>query len=384
MRIGIAYDCCYPCTIGGAERWYRSLAEVLAACGHDVTYLTQMQWAVDNPPSMEGVEIVPLGGRNARGGQVSRLANALMFQHSLRRHLRNHPGEFEVVHTSCLPYLTLPRLSGAAAAADAQLVVDWWEVLSPEWWRSHAGLVAGSIGVRSQQRAAQTTHQPLVYSKLHASRLDLIGTERPPVQVEGIFEPSESGHVLECVDPVFVYAGRLIPDKQVEALVPALEVARTVYPQLRLRIIGEGPSAATLRRLAEGSPAKDAIEITGFVAEPELHETLRSSAGLLVPSAREGYGLIVLDAISRGTPAVVARGPESAATERIVPGLNGVISASAAPQDLAAAMMSVITGGAELRASTRAWWSAHQDFLCVSHGVRQIENVYSSLIGATR
>ncbi|MFM8594609.1 MAG: hypothetical protein ACKOCK_09500, partial [Chloroflexota bacterium] len=85
MRIGIAYDCCYPCTIGGAERWYRSLAEELAARGHDVTYLTQMQWAADDPPSMEGVRIVPLGGRKTRGGQVSRLANALMFQHSLRR-----------------------------------------------------------------------------------------------------------------------------------------------------------------------------------------------------------------------------------------------------------------------------------------------------------
>ena len=33
-----------PYTVGGAERWYRSLAERLAREGHDVTYLTLRQW----------------------------------------------------------------------------------------------------------------------------------------------------------------------------------------------------------------------------------------------------------------------------------------------------------------------------------------------------
>ena len=37
MRICILYDCLFPWTVGGAERWYRNLAERLAADGHDVT-----------------------------------------------------------------------------------------------------------------------------------------------------------------------------------------------------------------------------------------------------------------------------------------------------------------------------------------------------------
>ena len=31
MRIAIVYDCLFPHTVGGAERWYRELAERLAA-----------------------------------------------------------------------------------------------------------------------------------------------------------------------------------------------------------------------------------------------------------------------------------------------------------------------------------------------------------------
>ena len=33
-----------PHTVGGGERWYRNVAERLAADGHEVTYLTLRQW----------------------------------------------------------------------------------------------------------------------------------------------------------------------------------------------------------------------------------------------------------------------------------------------------------------------------------------------------
>ena len=38
VQVCIVYDCLFPYTIGGAERWYRNVAEGLAAQGHDVTY----------------------------------------------------------------------------------------------------------------------------------------------------------------------------------------------------------------------------------------------------------------------------------------------------------------------------------------------------------
>ena len=44
MRVCVVYDCLFPHTVGGAERWYRNLAERLAADGHEVTYLTLRQW----------------------------------------------------------------------------------------------------------------------------------------------------------------------------------------------------------------------------------------------------------------------------------------------------------------------------------------------------
>src|SRR5436305_14997588 len=58
MSICIIYDCLYPHTVGGAERWYRNLALRLADDGHDVTYLTMRQWDKRMPPLLPGVRVI--------------------------------------------------------------------------------------------------------------------------------------------------------------------------------------------------------------------------------------------------------------------------------------------------------------------------------------
>ena len=63
MRICLVYDCLFPHTVGGAERWYRGLAERLAADGHEVTYLTLRQWERGVSPGVEGVNVVAVGPR---------------------------------------------------------------------------------------------------------------------------------------------------------------------------------------------------------------------------------------------------------------------------------------------------------------------------------
>src|SRR5438874_6955494 len=63
VRVCIVYDCLYPYTVGGAERWYRNLAERLADEGHDVTYLTLRQWDAGEDAGVPGVRVVAVGPR---------------------------------------------------------------------------------------------------------------------------------------------------------------------------------------------------------------------------------------------------------------------------------------------------------------------------------
>src|SRR5918994_6617059 len=88
LHICIAYDRLYPWSIGGAERWYRGLAELLAKAGHQVTYLTMRQWPTGEEPTVPGVRVVAIADDGALYTRSRRrLAPLLRFGLALGWHL---------------------------------------------------------------------------------------------------------------------------------------------------------------------------------------------------------------------------------------------------------------------------------------------------------
>ena len=101
---------------------------------------------------------------------------------------------------------------------------------------------------------------------------------------------------------------------------------------------------------------------------------------MLLPSRREGYGMIVVEAAAAGTPSIVVREPDNAAVELVEDGVNGVIAASASPADLAAAIVRVHDGGATLRASTRDWFERNGQRLSVTGSLERVLESYTTAI----
>ena len=129
MRIAIVYDCFYPNTVGGAERWYRSLAERLSE-GNDITYLTRRQWDGDEPPQASfDVRAVSPGGALYTGSGRRRIWPPIRFGIGVFVHLLRHGHRYDIVHSASFPYFSL---IGAWLALrlrrGAQLVVDWHEL----------------------------------------------------------------------------------------------------------------------------------------------------------------------------------------------------------------------------------------------------------------
>jgi glycosyltransferase involved in cell wall biosynthesis len=83
-----------------------------------------------------------------------------------------------------------------------------------------------------------------------------------------------------------------------------------------------------------------------------------------------------VEAIARGTPAVVVADPDNAAAEVVVDGVNGYVSPSAAPADLAAAIVRVHEGGFELRRSTADWFAAHRRELSLASSLDSVSAAY--------
>ena len=81
----------------------------------------------------------------------------------------------------------------------------------------------------------------------------------------------------------------------------------------------------------------------------EIDNALRRALCMLLPSRREGYGMVVVEAAARGTPSVVVAGEDNAATELIVEGVNGFIAPSADARALAQAIVRVDQAGMAIR-----------------------------------
>ncbi len=75
----------------------------------------------------------------------------------------------------------------------------------------------------------------------------------------------------------------------------------------RVAVVGSGPAEQELKTLARRLGVEPQVTWLGDVGEDELNREYRSAGVLVLLSAAEAYGLAVAEALSCGTPAVVAK-----------------------------------------------------------------------------
>lgn len=378
MHVCIVYDCLFPWTVGGAERWYRSLAERLAGDGHDVTYLTRLQWDDDDRPDLPGVRVIAVSKREPLYGSDGnrRIGQALRFGRGVLGHLVRHGRRYDVVHTGSFPYFSLLSAAAARPLGRYDLVVDWFEVWSREYWRSYLGAAGGLAGYLVQRACVLVPQRAYCFSRLHGERLAAEGLRSPATLLQGAYvgdlTPPEPNHA----EPVVVFAGRHIREKRAPAVVPAVGRARERVGGLRGVIFGDGPERGAVLAAIERARLQGIVEAPGFVDAGAVDDALRTALCMVLPSQREGYGMIVVEASARGTPSVVVREEDNAAVELVDDGVNGVIAASASANDLADAIVRVNDAGDALRRSTCEWFARNARRLSLGASLEQVAASY--------
>jgi glycosyltransferase involved in cell wall biosynthesis len=373
MRVCILYDCLFPWTIGGAERWYRALAERLAAEGHSVTYLTLRQWERGKEPHIPGVAVVAVGPRLVQydNGRRRRIWPPLRYGLGVFGHLLRHGREYDHVHGASFPFFSILAAGLIRPLHRYSLGVDWHEVWTREYWRQYLG-AAGLLGWWVQAMCAKIPHKAFVFSELHRGRLASLGVDA--IRLPGEYAGGSHPPAPAATPPTILYAGRLIPEKRVGLLIEAFAVAHSQMGELRLRIIGEGPEAPSLVRRIERLGRGDAVNISPFVSAADLEAGMAEATAIVQPSAREGYGMVVVEAAAHGVPVIVVQGEDNAATELVDAGENGLIS-SDIPSALAAAILAVCRDNAVSRATASAWYARNRERL-------SIESSFATLLEA--
>ncbi|CAN5274130.1 hypothetical protein BH18ACT12_BH18ACT12_08460 [soil metagenome] len=299
----------------------------------------------------------------------------LLFGLGVLAHVLRHGRRYDIVHTASFPYFSLLAAGAARQRGRFRLLVDWHEVWTREYWREYLGSVGGSVGWRIQRACLRVPQRAFCFSLLHERRLGDYELNGELTRLEGQYVGGADA-APRAARVVAVFAGRHIPEKRVPALVPALAEARRQIPALRGEIYGDGPDRTkVLRAIADCGLGGD-VEAPGFVDAALLEDALASALCLVLPSSREGYGLVVIEAAARGVPVVVVAGPDNAAVELVEEGVNGAIATSVDPPELAAAIVRVHDAGAALRESSADWFRTNADRLSFDRSFAQVLETY--------
>jgi glycosyltransferase involved in cell wall biosynthesis/O-antigen/teichoic acid export membrane protein len=323
---------------GGAERFVHEVARRWVAKGHDVTQVASRFPGAAPTAEIDGVRVRRLG--RLRTGSFH-----LRVQRELAR-VRGYDLVLESINT--IPYLTpLWRRRLPPTIAIVHQLAD-------DVWNAEFGRVRAAIGRRLELALLGLYRDSSVVAVSGSTRADLqrLGFTNVRVVANGCDEPPP--HVRELAKasvPTFLFVGRLAANKRPDHAVAAFRAIRRELPEARLWIVGQGPME---RALAADLPP--GAEMLGRVPRLELYERMARAHCLLVPSVREGWGLVVIEANTVGTPAVGYA--VAGLRDSIRPRETGMLVPPGDPDALAREAASLVTDPrryAEIQKAAAAW-----------------------------
>ncbi|MCU0454311.1 MAG: glycosyltransferase family 4 protein [Bacteroidetes bacterium] len=105
------------------------------------------------------------------------------------------------------------------------------------------------------------------------------------------------------------YLGRIKAYKSVDHLLRAFARLRAAIPGATLVVVGDGDAKPGLERLAAELGLGGSVEFTGFVSPEEKVRRLQQMDLVVNPSAKEGWGLTVVEANACGVPVIASDVP---------------------------------------------------------------------------
>jgi len=162
-------------------------------------------------------------------------------------------------------------------------------------------------------------------------------------------------------DNEILFVGRLVNGKGLTVLIEAFATLRKSMPQTKLTIVGDGPLRAEIETRIGRLNQEAHVDLVGASPHRGLAEFYRRATLAVSPSLREGFGLVVTEAMGCGCPVIASDLPAFRA--RIESGVTGMLVPPDDAGALARALLQLL-GDAALRRdlSSAALGRAREEF----------------------
>ena len=287
-------------TSGGAEILTHEMEKRWVKEGHSVTQFSSYFPGAKKEETIDGIKILRRGHADARF--VFWSVHFLAFFYYIK-YFRNR---FDIVidEVHGLPFFTPWFVKEKKAVLICEVAGGLWKRVY--------GPLLGGLG-----RAVEIFYLRYVYRSIpfitisESTKRELINNgiqqDRITVLPMGISYPPKFKPYLKEETPTLVFVGRLSKTKGVEDAILALKEIGGKYPDIKFWIIGKGEMQyeSYLKKLCIKLGLKDKIRFFGFVSQDQKFKLMSRAHILVVPSAKEGWGLVVNEAGICGTPSVV-------------------------------------------------------------------------------
>lgn len=316
MKIAFVYDAVYPWIKGGAEKRIYEIGKRLAQKGHDV-HLFGVKW-------WDGADVIRNDGMTLHGvcGPMELYINgrrsfheAVIYSIALLPHLAKE--DFDIIDVSVFPYFSCITVKMASIFRRIPVVITWHEIWG-DYWYEYLGKI-GFLGKLVEWMISRISKNSIAVSELTKKGLVALGVNDTNIYLVA------NGIDLERISQVkpsanncdIIFIGRFIKEKNIDKLIEAVDLIRQKMPDVKCHIIGDGPEKKQLIIQVSDSELEKNIRFFGFLEYDEVIAILKSSKVLSLPSTREGFGIVVLEAFACGVPVVTTKSPRNAAIELV-------------------------------------------------------------------
>ena len=174
-----------------------------------------------------------------------------------------------------------------------------------------------------------------------------------------------------------LFAGRLIPEKRVTVGVAAVARAAQRIEGLRGVFYGDGPEREALDATIAEHHAGAFISARRLRRSEQVDADMGRALCVLLPSEREGYGMVVVEASAHATPAVVVAAPDNAAVELSRMGSMAWSPRAPTPRRSPKRSCACTTAGMAMRESTASWFAQNAEQLSLEGSLRVVLDSYA-------
>jgi glycosyltransferase involved in cell wall biosynthesis len=327
---------------GGAELISDELRRRLTADGHEVILITSVYAGAPSHEKVQDVEIYRTGGR----------LSVYMKSCFLYRKLGLSP-DLVIDEMNTIPF-------GAAFYSDCRSILLTYK-LAREVWFYQLPQPFSLLGylIEPVYLYILSLKYKEVLTESESTRRDLARYGFKEKNVK-IFRVSLATEPLDKLPPktssVVLSLGSIRPMKRTLDAVKAFEFAKTLSPNLKLIIAGDnnGPYAQKVIKYIKNSKFGNDIQILGRVTAHQKAKLMAEAAVILVTSIKEGWGLIVTEANSLGTPAVAY--DVDGLRDSIIDGQTGCLVQSGNTVAMGQTLHRLLTDDVKYNAMRRQCW----------------------------